>query len=198
MLSAFQDLTETKPKNMAKSVRKLYCNLSESSFRDRLGSVKGHLHLMEIINVVTAAPLDLPERERDVLNAVSRTSRGDVIGTLAWHPWSKSWTLPVAEKRKVYGAANRIEVGGAAPEGVGTYTRGPGETEPVFFHQLPPSIYRLLLNEHPLAGVFDLTPGSGILAVECVAKRTAAAYAAQTRENRFDALIQPYRRPIVG
>ena len=173
MLSAFQDCSEAKPKNMARFVRKLYCNYSEQSFRDRLGSIKGHLHLLEVINIVTAAVLDLPEKDRLVLNAVSKPSRGDVVGTLSWHPWTKSWTLPVGEKRKVYGSVNRIEVGGGAPDGTGPYTRGPGETEPVFFHQTPPSLYHLICEEHPLCGAYDLTPGAGLLAVECVARRTS-------------------------
>ena len=171
MLSVFQDLSEIKPKNMNKSIRKLYCNYSETSVRERLGSVKGSLHLMEMINVVTAAPVDYVEIEREALNAVSKTSRGDVIGTLSWHPWSKSWSVPVSEKRKLYGSVNRIEVGGAAPDGLGPFTRGPGDTEPVFFHQVPSALYRLVLVEHPIHGIFDLTPGAGMLAVEAVGKR---------------------------
>lgn len=171
MLSAFQDLSEVKAKNMNKTIRKLYCNYSETSVRERLGSVKGSLHLMEILNVVSAAPVEAAEIERDTLNAVSNSSRGDVIGTLSWHPWSKSWSVPVSEKRKLYGSVNRIEVGGAAPEGLGPFTRGPGDAEPVFFHQVPAALYRLILTEHPIQGIYDLTPGAGMLAVEAVGAR---------------------------
>lgn len=40
ILGMFQDNTDVKAKAMQKSVRKLYCNFSEASFRERLGSIK--------------------------------------------------------------------------------------------------------------------------------------------------------------
>ncbi len=122
MLAAFQDYTEAMPKNMPRVIRKLYCNFSEESFSERLGSVKGHLHLREMINIVTASHTKFPETQREVLNSVSKSSRRDVVGVLQWQPWSKSWSLPVGDKRKLYGTVNRI--GGRSSAG-GAWTLHP-------------------------------------------------------------------------
>ena len=171
ILSAFQDVSEPKAKLMLKSVRKLFINYSEESFRERLGSVKGNLHLVEVISIVTGQQLELPEVEREYYNLVGKSSRGDVIATLHWQDWKKAWCLPTSEKRTIYGAMNRIEVGGPAPTGLANFERGPHDAEPVFFHQMPSNFYKLLLDEHPLATVVDCTPGAVLFAIECVARK---------------------------
>jgi hypothetical protein len=173
ILGTFQENTEAKAKNMIKAVRKLYCNFSEDSCRERLGSIRGNIHLLECILVVTSKPLELNEVDRKFFNQVSKSSRGDIIATLAWQPWKTAWQLPATMKRQIYGATNRIEVGGPAPKGVPVYEKGPGDLEPAFFHQVPANLYKVLLEEHPLCGVFDCSPGQGILGIECVAKRTS-------------------------
>ena len=185
ILSNFQDNTEAKAKMMQKSVRKLFCNYSESSFRERLGSIKGNIHLMEFIYVVSAQTLEICEIDRKYFNLVSKSSRGDIIAPLAWQPWNKAWQLQTATKRQMYGSANRIEVAGPAPKGIPVFENGPGDTEPATFHQIPNNMYKLLLEEHPLHGVIDRCPGQGLLALECIAKRTSGV-------NKLRLCFEPY------
>ncbi len=157
---------------MVKNARKLYINFSETSFRDRLGSVKGNLHLVEVLSIVSAQQVDFPEIERQYYNLVGKSSRGDVVATVHWQDWKKAWSLSFPEKKVLYSAVNRIEVGGGAPKGLANFERLANDVEPVFFHQWPSNVYKLLLDEHPMQGVIDCSPGAGLFAVECIARKT--------------------------
>ena len=154
-----------KAKPMAKHVKRLHLVYMEDSFRERLGCARGGFNLMEDIAVITGRPTEYPETNRDMFNAFSNTTKGNVVGGMAWHPWAKSWQAPVATKRLIFGAANRIDVGGPTLEGTKRDPPTPTGVEPVFYHSLQPEYSTFLLSEFPVSAGIDLSPGEGHLAV---------------------------------
>lgn len=155
------ELTGTKAKPFPRSNRKLYLTYSMQAFVDRLGCQRGSLHLMEILHTITAKVANHPEITRDSYNVLSSTNRGDCLGPVIWEKWADSWMLKNEDKKKVFGAANRILVGGSTDSSETARPRGHNDTEPVFYHSLPESYYARLLSDHPLIGGIDLTPGPG-------------------------------------
>ena len=137
-MAAFSAVGEgsAKAKPMAKHVKRLHLVYMEDSFRERLGCARGGFNLMEDIVATTGRPTEYPETNRDMFNAFSNTTKGNVVGGVAWHPWAKSWQAPVATKRLIFGAANRIDVGGPTLEGTKRDPPKPTDLEPVFYHSL--------------------------------------------------------------
>ena len=132
MLSVLVDESQAKTRNMTKHNRKLHLMYAEDTFRDRLGCVRGTIEQKETVSCITGKPMDLQEKSRKHFNALSSTNRGTGIGALVWQSWEKSWQATVAQKKLIFGAGNRHEVGGAAPPGSVSVDRKNEDVEAVF------------------------------------------------------------------
>jgi hypothetical protein len=88
------------------------------------------------------------------------------------------WSLRWPQKKDLFTLANLIPVGGRAgpdeelPEedSPKAKPRDKDTMEPVLFHALPGSLYDEVLSTIPLAGVLDLCPGDGALALSSYKK----------------------------
>ena len=96
MLGVFADESDGKAKPMLKAVKRRRLLYSEESYRERLGAIRGDIALMEHMMIVTAKPLELAEKTRDLYNLLSKTTKGDSIGPILWKPWSAAWKDTVA------------------------------------------------------------------------------------------------------
>eukprot|EP00969_Alexandrium_andersonii_P257326 11376563-Alexandrium_andersonii.AAC.1 len=68
---------------------------------------------------------------------MSKTNRGDAIGSMQWATWTDTWRMTVEEKKSIFTGARKILAGGPPPEGCDERTRGPNNWDPVFFHSMP-------------------------------------------------------------
>ena len=102
MLNVFKDETEARPKNMSKTVRTLHLMYSEDGIKDRLGKVRGCIHLHEMLHTVSAKPIQWVTKSRKYYSALSKTSAGDALGALRLQSWADSWAVPAADKRKIH------------------------------------------------------------------------------------------------
>ena len=100
-----------------------------------------------------------------------------MMGPIILPPMSSMWSLLWPQKKDLFTPANLIAVGGRAgpddelPEDHSpTKPRDKDTMEPVFFHALPGSFYDEVLSAIPLAGVLDLCPGDGALALSSYMK----------------------------
>ena len=104
---------------------------------------------------------------------------GSMMGTIILPPMNSMWYLSWPQEKGLFTAANLIPAGGRAgpddelPEEDSLPKAKPRDKdtrEPVFFHALPGSFYDEVLSTIPLAGVLDLCPGDGALALSSYKK----------------------------
>ena len=103
--------------------------------------------------------------------ALGASNRGTAIGPVGWAPWDKMWQATLSEKKQIFGASNRHDVGGPAPAGCVPLQRKEDDNEPVFFHALPVQYYEFMLNEFRIVGTIDTTPGPGHAAFAHIKKK---------------------------
>jgi len=160
----FVDESGGKGKQMKKEVRKLHVLYSEETFRDRTACARGPYHQLESVTVVTRNNFDFPEVKRNKFTLLSSTNRGDAVGAMCWHPWNKSWAEKSAVKKQILGP-NRVDVGGAGPENVPPMPTNTEGNEVVLWHCMSEDYYVMLLEDWPIAGTIDLSPGQGLNAL---------------------------------
>jgi hypothetical protein len=161
-----------------KSVKSFVLWRDEDSYQARHRRVRGigSCQLQEGLHIVSA---DVPALRPVKFNTYKGTTAGTMIGPIIMPEPASLWQASWPVKKEIYTAANLIPVGGkaedddaAAPEPAAARAkpRDKDTIEPVFFHGLPESFYMELLAAVPLAGVLDLTPGDGSLALSAYKK----------------------------
>ena len=107
------------------------------------------------------------------------SSAGSMMGPIILPPMNSMWSLRWPQKKDLFTSANLIPVGGRAgpddelPEEDSLLKAKPRDKdtgEPVFCHALPGNFYDDVLSAIPLAGVLDLCPGDGALALSSYKK----------------------------
>ena len=158
-----------------KSVKSLLLWRDEDSYHARYQRVRGvgSCQLQEGLHFVTAGLLAVrPVKFQTYRGTTAGTMMGPIIMPDSGTLWAASWP----QKKDIYTPANLIPVGGRldddddAEPASRAKARDKDTVEPVFYHALPESFYAELLAAFPLAGVLDLTPGDGALALSAYKK----------------------------
>ena len=121
--------------------------------------------------VVSQRPANLPPAKSQVYPG---GTNGGVVGPGVLAPAEMQWRATWAEKKKIFGPDQLIEVGGKleadAPEPKRKKPRADDTVEPAFFHSMPALFYQELLDAFSLIGVIGVCPGEGTCATACVKK----------------------------
>ena len=167
MMAVFSDDSDGKSTLMSKVSKKRRLIYSEDTYRERLGCIRGDLHLIEHMYIVASKTMELPEQPRTMYNLVSKTTRGDTSGPILFKSWTEIWKATVQDKRAIYGASNRVAIGGSGPDADASAANRKSLTdlEPIVLHSMPVEFYFVMFQEVPPAAVIDLTPGDGSMAV---------------------------------
>jgi len=101
-------------------------------------------------------------------------SYGDLIGPVILTPAEEQRRATWAEKKKIFGPEQIIDVGGKleadAPEPKRKKQRTDDTIEPVFFHSMPVTFWSEILAAFNIVGVIDLCAGEGTCAQACFRK----------------------------
>ena len=154
-----------KPFPAKKAVKEFRVFREEESVLRRYEKVRGvgTVTLHEALHLASHAPLSVPVKKFiQYLGSTAGSTIGPVLMTT---PWTVSWP----DKKKLYGAANFLLVGGKLPEEqealvTKAEVRSEGTMEPAFHHSYPAQFYSELLRAFPCYAIIDLTPGEGALA----------------------------------
>ncbi len=150
---------------------------NEDSLKEQRQRVKQAttFHQLEYMHVYSGSPLNLPEKTR---KHCMGSNKGDVLATVSLEARARGWHLSPQEKKKMYGRANRVAVGGPTEWGSdaddnGTSQRpapapGSAHVEPAFFNVNSSQLCSELVHSFCVAGVVDLTPAAGHLAMACI------------------------------
>jgi hypothetical protein len=153
-----------------KSVKIFTLWRDEDSMIQRLQRVKGGIATYrqeEHLYIVSAST---PALKPTKFQHYKGSTAGSMIGPIIMPSSDALWTRPWPVKKEIFTAANMIAVGGRVDDeeddlAVKAKPRAKDTIEPVFFHALPQTFYSELLGAIPLAGVLDLCPGDGALAL---------------------------------
>jgi len=156
-----------------KSVKTFILWRDEDSLVQRQFRVRGGIGTYrqeERLHIISA---NIPALKPVKFQNFKGSSGGSMMGPIILPPVDSMWSLLWPKKKDLFTAANLIPVGGRAgpdeehaeDEIPKVKPRDKDTTEPVFFHALPGSFYDELLSAIPLAGVLDLCPGDGALAL---------------------------------
>ena len=153
-----------------KSVKIFTLWRDEDSMIQRLQRVKGGIATYrqeEHLYIVSAStPALKPTKFQNYKGSTAGSMIGPIIMPSLDGLWTRSWPV----KKEIFTAANMIAVGGRVDDDEDDSTvkakpRDKDTIEPVFFHALPQTFYNEILGAIPLAGVVDLCPGDGALAL---------------------------------
>ena len=160
-----------------KSVKTFVLWRDEDSLMQRQLRVRGSIGTYrqeERLHIISAS---IPALKPMKFTNFKGSSAGSMMGPIILPPMSSMWSLLWPQKKDLFTPANLIPVGGRAgpddelPEDHSpTKPRDKDTMEPVFFHALPGSFYDEVLSAIPLAGVLDLCPGDGALALSSYMK----------------------------
>ncbi|CAK8994944.1 Glycosyltransferase-like protein LARGE2 [Durusdinium trenchii] len=108
----------------------------------------------------------------------SGTSAGDCLGPIiapAWDDMDETWNATYALKKVMYGAANRVAVGGK-PDGEPAENakgarRKDTDQEPMAYHAMPSEVVSELYHEYNISHMLDLTCCDGKTAWEAILRR---------------------------
>ena len=164
----FTDTTQQKPRPMIKECKRYNVIYSEECFRERLSLSRGTFQQLETVTMWSSRLTEFPEKDRTLFTLLGKTNRSDSIGPMTWQPWSKSWHVTATMKNDILGQ-NVHEVGGPPPYGVdANEVPAPLDAEgkvPLMYFCMSPSYYTMQLDDLPLKGTIDSSPGLGYNAV---------------------------------
>ena len=125
----------------------------------------------ETMIALTQSAMILPPVDYQTYNG---GSYGDLIGPVILTPAEEQWRATWAEKKKIFGPEQLIDVGGKleadAPEPKRKKQRTDDTIEPVFFHSMPVTFWSEILAAFNIVGVIDLCAGEGTCAQACFRK----------------------------
>eukprot|EP00959_Pyramimonas_sp_CCMP1952_P462743 9483754-Pyramimonas_sp.AAC.1 len=149
----------------------------EAALSTRRARVRGvnALDQVEYVHIVTSDALQITDRER---RHYPGTTYGNAIGPVVVneHKASLEWHLKVSEKKKIYGAGGRIEVGQKTP-GISDAdikrwkSRGDEDIEPMCFHAWPKKLLEEYTRSYEIKAWVNLTGCEGSLEEVCVAEK---------------------------
>ena len=122
---------------MAKEVRKVFIMHSEASVQMRRDKSRGMLDVMEFGYIVSASPLVFEERKHKHFEC---SVRSNCVGPVALPEREALWQATYLQKKKIYGTAGIIAVGGKDGDDCGDTEaarqkpRNNDTVEPVAFH----------------------------------------------------------------
>lgn len=132
----------------------------------------GNIRQTESMLIVSQNQIVLPPVQ---YQTYSGGTYGDVIGPVVLTPPEQQWRTTWAEKKKIFGPEQLIDVGGKleadAPEPKRKKPRTDDTIEPVFFHSMPPTFWAEVLAAFNIIGVIDLCAGEGSCALACFRKQ---------------------------
>jgi hypothetical protein len=166
---------ESDNKVMPKAKHQIFVMYDEASLAKRRGKIRGPnaLDQVEYVHLVTASALKIDDVKRV---HYSGTSFGNCIGPVTLPDQSDAWSVDVATKRKAYGTASRIDVGGKVPgfESVPTQDMPalePGRDQAMCFHALPKELLEELTHCYGIEAWINCTGCEGNLEQVCIDKR---------------------------
>ena len=124
---------------------------------------------------------------------------GDSIGPVVLTPAEEQWRTTWAEKKKIFGPEQLIDVGGKleadAPEPKRKKQRTDDTVEPVFFQSMPVIFWTEMLAAFNIVGVIDLCAGEGTCAQACYRKNIP--YVGITFNEQHSAMLLGHLEKVV-
>ena len=124
---------------------------------------------------------------------------GDCIGPVVLTPAEEQWRATWADKKKIFGPDQLIDVGGKleadAPEPKRKKQRTDDTVEPVFFHSMPVTFWTEMLTAFNIVGVIDLVAGEGTCAQACYRKNIP--YVGITFNEQHSAMLLAHLEKVI-
>jgi hypothetical protein len=99
---------------------------------------------------------------------------GNIIGAVIAPAYDSLWQLPCGKKHDVHGIY-RVPCGGPTDGdesvGRGCKRKTTSTKEPTFWHSRALMIYETLIADYHVHSIIDLTPGDGVLMIQCAIDR---------------------------
>ena len=171
LISAFKKKSGSKA--MQKDNHLLYFAYEQKSLEERRERIRTMLDQVEFCHVVTKDSLVLPELDRLEFPG---TTWGNHIGPIILPPRSSLWSLPLREKKLLYGQGARIDVGGRTPglseeDARKMKKRQDDDIEPVCYHSIPKKLLSELTHSLNIKAWINLVGNDGTLEEVCLEKR---------------------------